>query len=335
MADITVSSGQGITQAIANNLGLSKADCKKIKLSTWQQVLTLVDQNNTQNKVDNKSSIFTGSNNVNKIGDKSTYQTNFLVNDGQKIQIDDGVLSKIKQLLTGKSEEVKAETPAEINKTETSSVSQVEANIQTETVNKAAVPTSASTPSEANIVAETPLEGDVKTGEVANDLFARMGQAQDVKLSVISDDINTLMSKKDKTPEENEQMMSGLKEGFKKLGGSMTKFISSKYGDGGATISKEAFLKYQNDGLSAADAKTLENSNNIMFARMDIDGDGVISEKEMSAFYYAMDFDENNRSNGAIDSTSYAANAVLLDDPNENLFDQKLAYTYKTLYGDE
>lgn len=48
MADITVQRGQGVTQAIASNLGLSTNDCKNIKLSIWQQVMTLVDKNNSQ-----------------------------------------------------------------------------------------------------------------------------------------------------------------------------------------------------------------------------------------------------------------------------------------------
>ena len=34
MADISVGNGQGITQAIASKLGLSKTDCKNIKAST-------------------------------------------------------------------------------------------------------------------------------------------------------------------------------------------------------------------------------------------------------------------------------------------------------------
>lgn len=101
MADITVQRGQGVTQAIASNLGLSTNDCKNIKLSIWQQVMTLVDKNNSQALKNNKSPIFTGTNDVSKISDKSTYQTNFLVLEGQTMNIDDGIFAKIKQLLTG------------------------------------------------------------------------------------------------------------------------------------------------------------------------------------------------------------------------------------------
>ena len=55
MAEIKVTTGQGVTQAIASNLGMSGADVKKVKLSVWQEVMKLVDQNNTQQAEQNKS----------------------------------------------------------------------------------------------------------------------------------------------------------------------------------------------------------------------------------------------------------------------------------------
>ena len=115
----------------------------------------------------------------------------------------------------------------------------------------------------------------------------------------------------------------------------MTKFISTKYGDGGETISKEAFMKFQNEGLSDVEIKNMEESNNNVFNRLDHDGDGVISEKEMAAFYYAMDFDDKNIGNGSIDTVSYYANMSILDDPNENIFDKKMDYTYNMLSQNE
>lgn len=197
------------------------------------------------------------------------------------------------------------------------------------------VPTSASSASAANIVANAPADGNLRTGEIANNLFNRMMNGQDVKISVISDDISALMNKTNRTPEETQQMMSALSSGFQKLGGSMTKFISAKYGDGSETISKETFMKFQNEGLSDAQIKEMETSNNNIFNRLDHDGDGVISEKEMSAFYYAMDFNEKNQANGAIDSTSYYANMYILDQSGENIMDKKIDYAYKTMYGNE
>lgn len=201
--------------------------------------------------------------------------------------------------------------------------------------NQKTIPTSKSSASEANIVANTPANGDFKTGSVANTMFNKMTNAEDVKISVISDEISALMSKKNPTPEEIKQIQTALSQGFQKLGGSMTKFISTKYGDGGETISKEAFIKFQNEGLSDVEIKNMEESNNNVFNRLDHDGDGVISEKEMAAFYYAMDFDDKNIGNGSIDTVSYYANMSILDDPNENIFDKKMDYTYNMLSQNE
>lgn len=103
MADITVQRGQGVTQAIADNLGLSKSDCRKINLSIWQEVMTLVDRNNSQALKNNQPPTFTGTNDVHKIGNKSSYHTNFVVHEGQQMQIDDTIWGKIKHLLTSKS----------------------------------------------------------------------------------------------------------------------------------------------------------------------------------------------------------------------------------------
>lgn len=201
--------------------------------------------------------------------------------------------------------------------------------------NQKTIPTSKSSASEANIVANTPANGDFKTGSVANTMFNKMTNAEDVKISVISDEISALMSKKNPTPEEIKQIQTALSQGFQKLGSSMTKFISTKYGDGGETISKEAFMKFQNEGLSDVEIKNMEENNNNVFNRLDHDGDGVISEKEMAAFYYAMDFDDKNVGNGSIDTVSYYANMSILDDPNENIFDKKMDYTYNMLSQNE
>lgn len=59
-------------QAIASNLGMSAVDCKKVKLSVWQEVMKLVDQNKTPAIKANKSPTFTRTNDVSN-------KTNFLV----------------------------------------------------------------------------------------------------------------------------------------------------------------------------------------------------------------------------------------------------------------
>lgn len=112
--DITIGQGQGITQAIASNLGLSKEDCKNIKLESWQSVMKEVDNANTALLKNNQTSIFTGNNDINSLGDKSSYKTNFKVNENDVIKLDDSIMAKIKTLLGIQTAKEKGE---EINKT--------------------------------------------------------------------------------------------------------------------------------------------------------------------------------------------------------------------------
>ncbi len=342
MAEIKVTTGQGVTQAIASSLGMSTADCKKVKINVWQEVMKLVKADNEQRIKNGQTTNYTGTSNIDQIGNKSV-KNNFTILNGQTMEIDDSIMGKIKSLLLGNSS-APATPTAPTAPTQTTSTSQAIPTtatppiIQTQpasAVTQTKTPTSKSSASEANIVANTPADGDFKTGSVANNLFNKMMHAEDVKISVISDEISALMSKKNPTPEDIKKIQTALSQGFQKLGGSMTKFISEKYGDGGETISKEAFMKFQNEGLSDAEIKQMEASNNNVFKKLDHDGDGVISAKEMAAFYYAMDFDDKNVGNGSIDTVSYYANMSILDDPNENIFDKKMDYTYNMLSQNE
>lgn len=336
MAEIKVNTGQGVTQAIASNLGMSGTDVKKVKLSVWQEVMKLVDQNNTQQVQQNKSPTFTGTNDVNKIGDKSSYKSNFLAHPNQVMQIDDSIMGKIKQLLTGKSAET---TPANT----VSKSNPANTTTKTSDTSKAATPTLMSSASEANIVADTPLEGSAETGKAADALFNKMGLMENVKISVISDETSALMSKKNRTPEETQKMLGELHDGMKKLGNSMTKYIDSEFGDGSGKISSDAFLKWQeagrNEALKASgltvtdtDKEQFAKDDMVMFNRLDLNKDGKIDNEEMSAFYLAMDFDEKGRSDGAIDTITYNAAGHFTSDPNENNLDAKLKYAYGALY---
>lgn len=100
MVQINIGTGQGITQAIREKIGATKI--KNSDLGTWQKVVAEV--NNAQAK--DKSIFKSGENNTTdttKLDDSSTYHSNFVVDEGN-IEIDDGVWSRIKALLTGKTE---------------------------------------------------------------------------------------------------------------------------------------------------------------------------------------------------------------------------------------
>lgn len=103
MAEINIGNGQGITQAIRDKIGA--ANIKNKDAATWQKVVAEV--NNAQNS----KSIFKSGDNYTtdstKLNEKSTYQSNFVVDKGT-VTIDDNVWSKIQNLLTGGNETTKA-----------------------------------------------------------------------------------------------------------------------------------------------------------------------------------------------------------------------------------
>lgn len=103
MVSINIGAGQGVTQAIASKLGLSKDDLKKINLSTWQNVMTEVsnaqsqiDKHNASNNGDKQKSIFTGGRDVKTINQQSNWKVTLLFNRVQlKLMILHGIkLSK-------------------------------------------------------------------------------------------------------------------------------------------------------------------------------------------------------------------------------------------------
>ena len=103
MAEINIRNGQGITQAIRDKIGA--ANIKNKDAATWQKVVAEV--NNAQNS----KSIFKSGDNYTtdstKLNEKSTYQSNFVVDKGT-VTIDDSVWAKIQNLLTGGNETTKA-----------------------------------------------------------------------------------------------------------------------------------------------------------------------------------------------------------------------------------
>ena len=112
MVSINIGAGQGITQAIATKLDIKGQDLKKISLSTWQNVMTEVnnaqsqiDKHNAANPSDKQKSIFTGGRDVNTINQKSNWQNNFVVQQGS-VEINESSWNKIVQLLTGKKADV-------------------------------------------------------------------------------------------------------------------------------------------------------------------------------------------------------------------------------------
>ena len=350
MVNISVGNGQGITQAIASNLGLSSADCKKINLSTWTKVMTLVDQNNQQNKAEGKDSIFTGGNNVNNINNKASWKTDFQVKPNQQLNFDESIWSKIKELLTGKPQEVKKDEPTQQNtsKTEASSpsVSAPEAAKPVAVTTKVETPAPAQPVPSAQQVEETGEAQLLQKGKEMAETFKAMPNIddvdlinEDVELQITDDNWRALAGKKDKTDAEKQQLDTQYKTNIKTLGRAYTTYIDKTYGNGDGVLSQDEYTKFEETIIPEIlkdDPEAAQLPSNA-FKHLDLNKDGSIDHEEMSSYLYAIDFGteegKSNGSNGKISAYDFMSNSIALGKSEKNMIDQKLAYTYNALFG--
>lgn len=335
MVNIAVGNGQGITQAIASNLGLNGDDCKKVKLSTWTQVMSLVNQNNQQNISNNKESIFTGGNDVNKINDKASWKTDFKVAPNQQMQFDESIWSKIKELLTGKPQETK---PAE---TTAAAASQQTAEVQ-ETTQQSAQSVQQAAPSQETAAAEL-----VKKGETLDKTFKSMSNPEsptlinaDVEVQITDDNWRALAGKKDKTDAEKQQLDTQYKTNIKNLGNAYTVYIDKTFGNGDGVISEEEYTAFEQADMPEelkGDAEAAQLPKNA-FKHLDLDKSGTIDNEEIAAYLHALDFGtedgKSNGLNGKISAYDFMANSIALGKPEKGqMLDKKMAYTYNALFG--
>lgn len=342
MAEISITNGQGITQALAKNLNLGKEELKGIKQSTWTSVMQLVNDANNQAVKNNQASIFAkGSTaDVSKLHDKSTFQKNFQVDAGT-VKIDDGIFAKIKQLLTpstAKATEAteEAQAPAKTNQTTQTTGTQAAAKTQapeTTTVNGILK-------TNAPVLAQnTTLEGDAKTGAAVAQTLDNMAKDVNADLPITSNEWRELANKKNKTPEDIKKLDTEYNTNVQKLGNSLTKHISETYANGG-DIDMKAFDKFQNAGMdltgvSDEDKATIKQRSEILFNKLDQDHDGKLSNKEISAYMHVLDFNEKGQMNGVINAKDVYRTAFLAQNPEEGMMDKMLKYSYNKLYGNE
>lgn len=115
MVEINIGKNQGITQAIRDKIGATRV--KNADLQTWQAVVKLVDSKPQSQSIfkkqgNNNTQLTT---NADKINDKSSNHSNYVVDEG-KVTIDNDIWTKIEKLLTGsKTENVGAKAEIKFN----------------------------------------------------------------------------------------------------------------------------------------------------------------------------------------------------------------------------
>ena len=92
--EITIGRGQGITQAIAKELNLSKNDLKKIDTNIWSEVLTSVKSSQGNNKTFKNASV--------EYNDKTKNFDGWNLKEGTKVTISESKFNEIKNLILNK-----------------------------------------------------------------------------------------------------------------------------------------------------------------------------------------------------------------------------------------
>ncbi len=346
MVNIVIAQGQGITQAIASNLGLSNLDCKKIKLSTWTQVAGLVNKNNELNKINGQENIFTGGNNINNISNKDSWKTDFKVQPNQKMIFNEEIWSKIKALLTGgkvEKQQIVHEQDLTTPKADDSILLKAPEKAKPVIVmTKSESPKNTQSTSNLEQSEEVLL---VKQGEEINKIFKAMSNPEDVdlinedvELQITDDDWRTLAGKKDKTNAEKYLLDSQYKTNIKNLGKAYITFIDKTFGNGDGVLSQAEYSAFESADMPddlKGDSEAEQLSKNA-FQHLDLNKDKQIDNEEMSAYFHAIDFGteegKSNGLNGKISAYDFMVNSLALGKAEKSMLDQKLAYTYKALF---
>ena len=246
MVEISIGKNQGITQAIRKEIGAT--NIKNADLKTWQAVVKLVDSNPQSQSIFKKQ----GNNNtqfttdVNKINDKSSNHSNYVVDEG-KVTIDDGIWAKIKDLLTGsKTEKTQDEAklkklepppPANLTQNPVNLNARVESKINTDNINIPKVATGKQLTRSVNGTQQKieilNINGQKVRFAVNND-----GTRGEQLVTVTTAGKNTYVTKSefDKTVKsalqlgENDEIPKGLNAEYVSIGGEATLVFKGKDG---------------------------------------------------------------------------------------------------------
>lgn len=85
-----IQSGQGLSQAIAGELGLSKAQCKQMGVSVWAEVMAKAQEQNNENKANNLNAVYSGGDDIN-----GKINSNFVIHENQEISFSQKIWNEI------------------------------------------------------------------------------------------------------------------------------------------------------------------------------------------------------------------------------------------------
>ena len=291
---ITIGKNQGITQAIRDRIGAN--EIKNSDLKTWQEVVKLVESNQSQSifkKDNNNGTQFTTD--ADKINDKSSNHSNYVVDQG-KVTIDGGIWAKIEKLLTGSKTEntqdeaklKKLESPPSANLTQNpvDLNARVESKINTDNINIPVVATGKQLTRSVNGTQQK-IEIQNINGQKVRFAVNDDGTRGELLVPVSTTGKNTYQTKSefDKTVrtqlnlKEGQKLPENLKPFYVEIGGEPQLMFKS---DNGTLTPKEA----------KAYTDSLENNSQSANTKKEIPDCTNLDAKELKKFIKANDVKE-------------------------------------------
>lgn len=195
--------------------------------------------------------------------------------------------------------------------------------------------------------AQSELINDIKNGKITTEeqRQTRHSEVANMTFDVTGDEYRALASKKNKTPEEIQQMKDLYKEGFLKFGTSYTAFLDKKYGNGDGILTKEEYINSEMQDIpeELKEFANPQDAENI-FSHIDLNKDGKISPEEMATLGSMVDMsvglegDKAGGVNGKIKACDLNANMLNMVKPSDTTggraMDNKMQTMNNFLFGD-
>ena len=166
---------------------------------------------------------------------------------------------------------------------------------------------------------------------------------------VTGDAWRALVSKENKTEEEQKQIVTDYKKAFANFGEAYINKLDAEFGNGDGSLTEKEFIQTQISDVDSPDEDAVSAARNI-FNHADINDDGKVDKKEMAAMFSLFDMARANSDNGSkegqLNGKLYApdiqAYSEILINPNSgdtaNIYkaiDEKLKSRYNNLFGDK
>ena len=160
--------------------------------------------------------------------------------------------------------------------------------------------------------------------KIADNQSTELGQKFDDGTTALKDNDSYKFCNLDKNNENH------YKEEISKIGKSYGKLLDT---DGNGYISEDEFTAHETKDVSDAKKSQSIQDAKIAFKKIDLNKDGKIDWKELSAAITTYDLDNNDKFNGVVSKSDYEKWGELAMNQYSNKFDKALQNSYRYLFG--